>query len=70
MEAMRYIPRRKQHGCSDRMCGAEDCPTCYPGRMFVDEEEDIDPPYEDLPSDDDIQDAENAWERQREARYD
>lgn len=23
--------RRIYHGCKDRMCGAEDCPTCRPG---------------------------------------
>lgn len=21
---------RKPRGCSDRMCGADDCPTCHP----------------------------------------
>ena len=25
------MARRKTYACSDRMCGATDCQTCYPG---------------------------------------
>jgi len=27
-------------GCSDRMCGAEDCSNCHPGMNWADREED------------------------------
>jgi len=26
-----HSPRSRGFGCSDRMCGAGDCPRCYPG---------------------------------------
>lgn len=26
-------------GCSDRMCGAEDCSTCFPNARYAEEEE-------------------------------
>lgn len=25
-----FAEPRRSHGCSDRMCGADDCPNCHP----------------------------------------
>jgi hypothetical protein len=33
---------KRWRGCRDRMCGATDCPTCYPGSWDDDENSDED----------------------------
>lgn len=37
-----FRPRKKPRGCSDRMCGAEDCPTCHPECALPPKKEDDD----------------------------
>ncbi len=32
--------RKRWRGCHDRMCGATDCPTCFPTSYDQEEEED------------------------------
>ncbi len=50
-ELQAEFPRtRRPHGCHDRMCGASDCPTCYPGSWwleFQDEEPESEPEEND-----------------------
>jgi hypothetical protein len=44
MAELRYMDRearraRFKNSCSDRMCGADDCPRCRPGNRYTDQEE-------------------------------
>jgi len=43
---MENVAFNRGTGCSDRMCGAEDCLTCYSGNGWADQDEEGEEDYE------------------------